>query len=254
MAITVSSLLACDRMHCMCGRFTLRTPMSKLIQQFELDEGFDVRPRYNVAPTQNVAAVRKLPGEGARHLVLLRWGLIPSWAKDPNVGSKMINARADGIAEKPSFRTAFKRRRCLVLADGYYEWQVIDDEGAKSSRPKKQPFYITMADERPFAFAGLWEYWEGSAESKVPGPLETCTIITTDANAQTSSIHHRMPVILPPEAYDEWLDPAVQDKAKLEPLLVPLTQVEMKIRPVSTLVNNVRNDVPACVETQQELF
>jgi putative SOS response-associated peptidase YedK len=225
----------------MCGRFTLRTPATVLTQQLLLDLGVeetpvDWEPRYNIAPTQSVAAVREVE-KGLRQFDLLRWGLIPSWAKDPSIGNRTINARAETVAEKPSFRSAFRRRRCLVLADGYFEWR---KEGAK-----KQPYYIRLQDERPFAFAGLWERWTpGDPEST----LETCTLITTDANELTREIHDRMPVILSPADYAQWLDPGLDDAKRLLPLLRPFETGPMIATPVSTRVNNPKHDAPDCVE------
>lgn len=170
---------------------------------------------------------------------LVQWGLVPSWAKDPKIGNRLINARAESVADKPAFRAAFRRRRCLVPADGYYEWQ---------KRPGgKLPFLIHLPHDRPFAFAGLWEAWRppGSDES-----LYTCTVITTDANERTRPIHDRMPVILNPEHYNLWLDPKLQDASKLQPLLRPLESSELHADPVSTRVNSPRNDDPGCVEIQ----
>jgi putative SOS response-associated peptidase YedK len=238
----------------MCGRFTLRTPSNLLIRQFMLDAAPELPLRYNIAPTQNVAVIRRTPEDPQRQLVLLRWGLIPSWAKDAKIGSTLINARADTVADKPSFRAAFKRRRCLVLADGYYEWQKTAaatpaaKSGGKSAKkaPPKQPYYIHMQEGKPFAFAGLWEWWEGTPEQ--PGPIETCTIVTTDANELTRPIHDRMPVILPESAYDLWLDPQVQKKEPLLPLLQPFPSDSMQTEAISTHVNSVRNDDAACIE------
>lgn len=228
----------------MCGSFTLRTRLNQALQQFGLDEVPDLRLRYNIAPTQNVAAVRKSPDDPKRQLVMLRWGQIPSWAKDLKIGSTLINARGESVAEKPSFRTAFKRRRCLVLADGYYEWK--KPAGTTSKKAVKQPYYIHMEDDRPFAFAGLWEWWEGTAET--PGPIESCTIITTDANDLTRPIHDRMRVILKQDDYELWLDPELQAKEPLLPLLVPYASDEMRTDPISTHVNSPRNDDSACIE------
>lgn len=221
----------------MCGRFTLRTPMSKLIPQFGINTQLQLALRFNIAPTQNIAAIRADATTKQRQLVLLHWGLVPSWADDPKIGSRMINARADSVAEKPSFRSAFKKRRCLILADGYYEWKKIGT--------KKQPYHIRMADERPFAFAGLWEQWRGSGDS---GPLESCTIITTDANESSRVVHDRMPVILDEPDYNLWLDPEVADRTVLEPLLVPYTGGEMTAVPVSTHVNNARHEDAKCLD------
>ncbi len=219
----------------MCGRFTLRTPANLLVERFMLDSTPDLAPRYNIAPTQDVAVVRATP-EAGRQLALLRWGLIPSWAKDPKIGNRMINARGESVAEKPSFRSAFKRRRCLVLADGYYEWRKIGKA--------KQPYWIRMQDERPFGLAGLWETWRGGDDDIV----ESCTIITTSANELTKKIHDRMPVILDDADYELWLDPSVQDRQLVEPLLRPYDDGEMTFDPVSTVVNSPKNDRAECIE------
>ncbi len=219
----------------MCGRFTLRTPANLLVERFMLDSTPDLAPRYNIAPTQDVAVVRATP-EAGRQLALLRWGLIPSWAKDPKIGNRMINARGESVAEKPSFRSAFKRRRCLVLADGYYEWRKIGKA--------KQPYWIHMQDERPFGLAGLWETWRGGDDDIV----ESCTIITTSANELTKKIHDRMPVILDDADYELWLDPSVQDRQLVEPLLRPYDDGEMTFDPVSTVVNSPKNDRAECIE------
>ena len=229
----------------MCGRFTLRTPANVLVEQFQLATAPDLLPRFNIAPSQPVAVVRQPPDACGRSLTLIRWGLVPFWAKDPAIGNRMINARAETIAEKPAFRTAFQRRRCLITADGYYEW--------RKSGGRKQPYYFRMRDERPFTFAGLWECWAG-AESAGGGPLETCTIITTRANELSRPIHDRMPAILQEAGYDVWLDPAVHDRRRLAPLLAPYDSASMIADPVSTLVNNPRNDEPSCIEIQRELF
>lgn len=232
----------------------MRTPTNLLVQQFLLDTAPDLPPRFNIAPTQNVAVVRVTHDQPQRELVLLRWGLIPSWAKDPKIGNRMINARGESVADKPAFRAAFKRRRCLVVADGYYEWKKSAGGKSKAAGAKKQPYYIRMRDERPFALAGLWEYWEGADQSDLPGPIESCTIITTDANDLTSDIHDRMPVVLGEETYDVWLDPQQSDRDTLLPLLKPYASDEMKVEPVSTHVNSVKNDDPDCVAVQRELF
>jgi putative SOS response-associated peptidase YedK len=226
----------------MCGRFTLRTPSNLLVQQFLLPIDPQWHPRYNIAPTQPIAVVRLSEDGAGREGVQLRWGLVPSWAKDAKIGSRMINARAETVAEKPSFRSAFKRRRCLVPADGYYEW--LKTGGGK------QPYFIRLLDERPFAFAGLWEYWEGSGE----GPLQTCTIITTTANERTADIHLRMPVILDEQDYEPWLDADQQDRRRLEPLLKPYDSSKMTLDPVSKYVNNVCHESPECIKIQRELF
>lgn len=223
----------------MCGRFTLRTPARDVARAFGLDLLDDWPPRYNVAPTQSVAAVRQPAGE-QRQLVFLHWGLVPSWADDPTIGNRMINARAETLATKPAFRKAFRQRRCLIPSDGFYEWQ---QQGRQ-----KQPYYFTLADGGLFALAGLWERWEKNALV-----IESCTIITTAANSLVAPLHDRMPVILPPDDYELWLDANVEDVERLQPLLRPLPPEAMRARPVSTLVNSPRNDSPACLEgkTQQ---
>ena len=218
----------------MCGRFTLRANLNRILQEFAITSaGVDWQPRYNIAPTQQVLTVSLQ--DGRRILAPRKWGLIPSWAKDAKIGSGLINARADGVADKPSFRSAFKRGRCLVIADGFYEWKA----GGKA----KQPYLFQMADGRPFAFAGLAEHW-----SKGEKPIDSATIIAGEPNVLTGDVHDRMPVILAPSDYDVWLDPEFQNKDKLLALLRPYPAEEMKAFPVSTVVNSPRNDTPACVE------
>jgi putative SOS response-associated peptidase YedK len=224
----------------MCGRFTLTDPDADIAQQFDLPAMPDLEPRYNIAPTQPVVAVR-VPEPGAvRELAVFTWGLIPSWAKEPKMGARMINARSETAAEKPSFRAAFKRRRCLVIADGFYEWQKVDGG--------KQPQFIHMADRRPFGIAGLWEHWEGDEGSVI----ESCTLLTTEPNDLLRPIHNRMPVILKPEDYDLWLDPEVQQRERLQPLLTAYDGTEMNHYPVSRFVNSPRNDGPDCIEPVPE--
>ncbi len=213
--------------------------MNVVAEQLLLNLQADLVPRYNIAPTQDVAAVWHLEQANSPELVMLKWGLIPSWAKDPAIGSRMINARSETIAQKPSFRTAFVRRRCLVLADGYYEW--------KKEAGGKQPYLVHMQDDQPFDFAGLWEYWEG-------GPTYSCTVITTEANDATSNLHHRMPVILDPTNVPTWLDPSNEDKSALQELLKPYGGDNLVIDKVSKHVNNARHEDPKCVEVQKELF
>jgi putative SOS response-associated peptidase YedK len=217
----------------MCGRYTLRTPIDVLAEGFEIQEyPSSITPNYNVAPTQEVAAV--VEEDEMRKLEMFHWGLIPSWAKDPSIGNKMINARAETVSEKPSFRSAFKKRRCLILADGFYEWQKTDDG--------KQPYHIKMQDDSPFAFAGLWEIWKDDEE------IRSCTIITTAANDLMSEIHHRMPVILPPDDYDMWLDPDFDEKEPLTSLLKPYSSDKMEAYIVSRRVNKPSNNEPSVVE------
>lgn len=241
----------------MCGRFTLRTPIAVLIEHFQLDVHGErqlalFEPRYNIAPTQEIAAIRANPPDGRRTVSLLRWGLLPSWSKGPANGPPMINARAETLAEKPAFRTAFRTRRCLIPADGFYEWQ----QPPAGSRAKKQPFYIHRPDDRPFAFAGLWETWTSNPASTGDPPLaiESCTIVTTSANATLRPLHDRMPVILAPVDYALWLDPASQDAAALQHLLAPCGDDELVAEPVSTHVNRVANDDPRCIAVQRSLF
>ena len=217
----------------MCGRYTLATPVNVLVEQFEIDEyPSSITSSYNIAPTQEVAAV--ITEEEKRKLEMLRWGLIPAWANDPSIGTRMINARSETVAEKPSFRKAFKDRRCLVLTDGFYEWQ--------RTLGGKQPYYIRMKDGSPFAFAGLWETWRDGEE------IRSCTIITTDANELVSEIHNRVPVILPPEDYELWLDPDFEQKEALTSLLRPYTSGDMEAYPVSRSVNRPSNNAPDCIE------
>jgi putative SOS response-associated peptidase YedK len=218
----------------MCGRYTLKTPVEKLAEEFGFGASpVELPPNYNVAPTQQVAAVLEEGGE--RRLEVLRWGLIPSWADDPGIGSRMINARSETAPEKPSFRRAFRERRCLILADGFYEW--------RRTNGAKQPYYIRMKEGRPFAFAGLWESWKDGS-----GPeIRSCTILTTGPNDMLAEIHDRMPVILPAGAYDVWLDPEA-GRDELYGLLAPYPEDEMEAYPVSRFVNSPQNNDPRCIE------
>jgi len=219
----------------MCGRFTLFEADKVLSKEFGVSGVPLLSPRYNIAPSQAVAAVRASPAGAGRELALLRWGLIPSWSKDPAIGNRLINARAETVREKPSFRNAFRRHRCLIPASGFYEW-LRQERG-------KQPYYVRMRDARIFAFAGLWDRWE----SPEKGVIETCTILTTSANAVLAPIHDRMPVILPPGKYDRWLDPALKDPDSLAPLLVPFPPEEMLTFPVSPRVNAPTVDDERCI-------
>ena len=220
----------------MCGRFTQTATPEVIAEQFHLDDLPLLTPRYNIAPSQQVAAIRLNLDASKRECVVLRWGLIPSWAKDPKIGNQCINAKAETVAEKPAFRAAFKKRRCLVIADGFYEWQLQGKQ--------KQPMWIGLRDRRPFAFAGLWEHWSPTDGE----PIESCTIITTQPNALMASIHNRMPVILDAKDYAAWLDPAFQHVDTLNTLLRPFPSEHMTAVPVSTLVNNPRHDAPQCLE------
>lgn len=220
----------------MCGRFTLRTPAQQLAIMFDRLQLPEIRPRYNIAPTQNVLCVRNRDGQD--EFANLRWGLVPAWSKDLKIGARMINARGETVAEKPSFRSAFKKRRCLVLADGFYEW--------KKEQDGKQPYYITRSDEQPFCMAGLWETWKDKSGEHAD-PFETCTIITTEANELMSTLHDRMPVILNEEHYDMWLDPEFSDREPLDELLRPFASEELKTTAVSKIVNKATNETPECI-------
>ncbi len=219
----------------MCGRYAFFSPAEAVRRTFALDDVPELEPRYNVAPTQAVPAVRAAE-EGARTLSMLHWGLVPKWAKERAIGNRMINARSETLAEKPSFRDAFRKRRCLVLADGWYEWQVAA-EG-------KQPWFIRMKDARPFAFAGLWERWTDPADGST---LESCTIVTTDAAASIRKIHERMPVVLAEADRDRWLDTAFSDTETLSGLLRPFDPEALEAWPVSRQVNAPKNQGPALI-------
>jgi putative SOS response-associated peptidase YedK len=222
----------------MCGRYTVRS-IQPVAELFGISLPPEFQPRYNVAPTQDVLVVRSASKEqttAARRGDLLRWGLVPSWADDPSVGNRMINARAETAATRPAFRDAMKRRRCLVPADGFYEWQVREDS------KRKQPHLIRMKDDRPFGFAGLWDTWRRGDE-----PLETFTILTTSPNELVANIHNRMPVIVAPEEFERWLDPNV-DATGVADLLKPYPADQMRAGPVGLGVNNPKNDDPSCAE------
>lgn len=213
----------------MCGRFAFYSPTEATAALFTTADDLDLAPRYNIAPTQNIAAVRK-DNDGARGLVALRWGLVPSWAKDRAIGNRMINARAETLTEKPSFRAAFRQRRCLVLADGYYEW--------RSEGGRKQPYYFSAVSGEPFAFAGLWECWTDKQTGEL---LQTATIVTTEANVFVSKLHHRMPVIVSPDVADLWLDIKGDDDNELFARLEK-SSPELAVWPVDRRVNNARNE------------
>jgi putative SOS response-associated peptidase YedK len=219
----------------MCGRFTLT------VDPAELQEAFgsfifptQFSPRFNIAPTQPILAV---PNDAKNTADFFVWGLIPSWAKDPAIANKLINARGETVAEKPSFRGSFKYKRCLILADGFYEWK------AQYGEKTKKPYFIHMKDRNPFAFAGLWDEWR----SPDGGTLRTCTIVTTEPNELMSTLHNRMPVILDAKDYEQWLDPAPQTPENLLPLIKPFPADRMSAHPVSRLVNKPGNDRPECV-------
>lgn len=230
----------------MCGRFALRARAEALAQQFGLDDVPRLPPRYNIAPGQQVAVVRAAPlppagpaptrpGRPVRRLDRLRWGLVPFFAKAPDPGARMINARSETVADMPAYRNAFRRRRCLLPADGFFEWKRLDK--------RKQPYFLSLRDGRLFAFAGLWERWEGGGGQTV----ESCTILTTAPNELVRPLHDRMPVILPEEAYDLWLDPEIRTVERLLGLLRPFPAERMLACPVETLVNNPANDDERCI-------
>ncbi|HEX9686686.1 MAG TPA: SOS response-associated peptidase [Burkholderiales bacterium] len=218
----------------MCGRYSLHTHPEVIALYFKLGLLPDITPRYNITPGTNILIVRQNPEQG-RIADLYRWGLIPGWAKDPAIGNKLANARAETVAEKPSFRSAFKRGRCLIPASGFYEWKKVAG--------RKQPYYVRPVGADLFSLAGLTERWMGP-----DGPVHSCTIITTDANDLMRDIHDRMPVILAPEDHAAWLDPANQATEKLKALLKPSPAKLMAAHPVSTRVNTPKNDEPALIE------
>lgn len=219
----------------MCGRFTLAVDASQLQDAFPwLEIGGEITPRYNIAPNQPVAVV---PNDGRNRLDFFLWGLIPSWAKDPRIGSRLINARAETLAEKPAFRAALRRRRCLILADGFYEWRKEADGRTKT------PVYICLKSRAPFAFAGLWEVWQSPDGSEVL----SCTIITTPPNELLAGIHNRMPAILPSQAYAQWLSPEEVSPSVLKALLRPYPSEEMLAYPVSPRVNRPEVDTPELI-------
>jgi putative SOS response-associated peptidase YedK len=220
-----------------CGRFVSTSSPADLAAYFGAEaDAEDEGPNYNVAPTDDVFVVHE--DGGVRRVEAFHWGLVPHWAKDPKIGSRMINARAETLAGKGAFKAAFQRRRCIVPADGFYEWKKVPGQ------KQKQPFFVHRPDDEPFAFAGLYEVWRGPEGDR----LRSTTIITTDANEPMSTIHDRMPVILPPSAWKQWLDPANEDIDTLGRLLVPAPPALITLRPVSTEVNSVRNNGEHLIE------
>jgi len=229
------------RIRQMCGRFTLRTPANIVAEYFTAVGVPPFEPRFNIAPTQPVPVIRvamdaTAEGYFHRQFAWIRWGLIPHWADDPSLGDRLINARAETAAEKSAFRAAFRRRRCLVAADGFYEWQ-------KTGRGKR-PFFIHRQDQSPFGFAGLWESWEGADHSLI----ESCTLLTTEPNDLMRPIHNRMPVILSPGDHDRWLDLSIETPELLTPLLAPCPSEGWSADPVGTWVNNPAHDDPKCID------
>jgi putative SOS response-associated peptidase YedK len=232
-----------------CGRYVQVSSPTILAERFHVDEiavPEPPEPDYNVAPRKEVLSVVQrgrpagsAPGPG-RYLEQMRWGLVPSWADAPSMGDRLINARAESVAEKPAFKTAFRKRRCILPADGFYEWEKLPGR-------RKQPVFVHRRDGEPIAFAGLWEVWRDDHEPDAPWLL-SCAIVTTRANATMEPIHDRMPVMLPEDAWDLWLDPDVEDRARLEALLVPPPDADIELWPVSTRVNSADNNGPDLVE------
>jgi putative SOS response-associated peptidase YedK len=233
----------------MCGRYRLSRRKQIIEEHFDTVSGEeDWSPRYNIAPTQPIPVIRQNPKEPVRELSLVRWGLIPSWAKDSSVAAKMINARSETAATKAAFRDALKSRRCLILADGFYEWM--------RTGKAKQPYCFEVKEGELFAFAGIWDRWKDASGNTV----ETCSILTTTPNAVTAAVHDRMPVILDPDSYDLWLDPWMKNVAAASDLLKPYDARQMRCYPVSTRINSVTSDDPECsapvelAQVQDRLF
>jgi putative SOS response-associated peptidase YedK len=226
----------------MCGRITLTTPAEVVAELFELAGPVALKARYNIAPSQLIPTVRVDERSGARQLCEIRWGLIPSWAADPAIGNRMINARAESLADRSAFREALQKRRCLVVVDGFYEW--------RGTSKSKQPYLIRARGGAPFALAGLWEVWHDAEGRRI----ESGTIVTTAANAAMRPIHDRMPVIIPRASYALWMDPGITDPASLAGLLAGTEEPPLETTPVTTHVNDPRNDDPRCIEAEPLLF
>jgi putative SOS response-associated peptidase YedK len=223
----------------MCGRFIGFSTLEQLVQYFPIDvANVEASPNYNVAPTQEILAIVRHDDDDLNHLEKLFWGLVPFWAKDAGIGSRMINARSETVASKPSFRAAFRQRRCLIPADGFFEW--------KATKESNQPMLITLPNQKPFAFAGLWETWDDHGKREVP--YRSCTILTRDASESVMPIHNRMPVILRPEAFGPWLDPDFQDVDRLQGIIETQVRTELVSYPVSKAVNSVKNNRPENIE------
>lgn len=217
----------------MCGRYTLRTPPRDVARLFDLPTSIEYEARYNIAPSQKVLAIRQRGNAGPREAAWLNWGLIPFWAKDPSIANRLINARSESAAEKPAFRAALVERRCLIPADGFYEW--------KKEGKRRIPHFISLQSEEPYAYAGLWERWNSPT-----GPIETCTILTTRANELLAPLHERMPVILDRHDFAEWLDPRRRPE-ELAHLFEPFPASRLELRPVSSTVNSPRNESAECL-------
>ena len=222
----------------MCGRFVRKSTLEVISEEFEVKGvSCDLKPSYNIAPGDNLAVI---VNDGANYLIQLRWGLIPSWARDPSIGNKMINARAETLSEKPSFKAAFRKHRCLIVADGFYEW--------RKDGKVKTPVYVHLKSGKPFGFAGLYDIWT-SPEGK---QISTCTIITTGPNELMKPIHNRMPVIIPKAQEALWLDSSIQDERLLFPILKPYDSQEMEAYDVSQIVNSPKNNSPECIKPVAE--
>ena len=219
----------------MCGRYVRTTPIERFATLFHAQGHPESWASYNIAPSNHVLVARNAT-QGGREMTTMKWGLVPAWSAEPKTGYSTINARAETVAQKPAFRSAFRHRRCLIAADGFYEWHVEADG-------HKQPYFIYLEDHAPFAFAGLWEHWERDGKS-----LDSCSIIVTTANDRMRPIHDRMPVILAPEAFDAWMDPTVSQPEVLQPLLAPYPAESMRLHPVTTAVNNPRHEGPTLIE------
>jgi putative SOS response-associated peptidase YedK len=230
----------------MCGRATLSTPPEDLAEVFGLDEVPSLTPHYNLAPSQDMAVIRTLPGRTGRRIELLRWGLVPWWAEEPKIGNRMINARADTLLEARAFREAARQRRCLVVVDGFYEWQDV-------GKRRKQPYLVRRADGKPFALAGLWERWKPKGAPKDAPRLETCTVVTVDPQREIAPLHDRMPLVLPESEWEAWLDAARTDPQQIAPLLTR-QDVPLVVFPVSDRVNSPANDDASCIERAPQLF
>lgn len=224
----------------MCGRYRLTRDGNQIVEDFSIEGEVEWAPRYNIAPTDPVATIRQDRNNPVRHFALMRWGLIPFWAKDRNIGLRTINGMSETAATKPAFREAMQTRRCLIPADGFYEW-------LRTGPKEKQPYNFGMADDSIFAFAGLWDRWR----DETGNPILSCTILTTRPNALVAPVHNRMPAILDRENYDLWLDPSITDPAKVTDLLSPFDPRQMKKYPVSKRVNSVKNDDPECAQEIQ---
>jgi len=223
----------------MCGRFARYSLSRELERYFNAHTAsFELQANYNVAPTQEIPVI--VIHEDERHIKKRHWGLVPFWAKDISIGSRMINARVETVTSKPAFRAALKQRRCLIPANGFYEW--------KGKAGNKQPYYFQLPSGEPFAFAGLYEIWEDNKAPPEAGPYKSCTIITTDASESVKDVHNRMPLILKPEAYDAWLDPGNKEPDKIEKVMEKSSVKELKRYPVSKLVNQVGNNKKECME------